>query len=242
MPATARILVADDDAVFRATLCRFLQSEGYECLAVGDAREAEAQLRQSAFDLFISDIDMPGNERLEFIRQLPQVAMGLPVILLTGCPTVETAAASVRLPVVAYLTKPPPLEEMKRVVAEAVMNYRVFRAVRADWQTLQDLSGHLARARSELAAELGEPAASAVQRQIALVLENLLAALTDFRRAGGTTADMVSAAHVERQLELTAALRETVKVLEQTKRAFKSRQLGALRETLERLLRPSPPS
>ena len=54
--------------------------------------------------LLMADICMPGNDALELAREPPEIAPGLPTILLTGPPTVETAAQSVRLIVMAYLT------------------------------------------------------------------------------------------------------------------------------------------
>jgi CheY-like chemotaxis protein len=244
MNVTARILIADDDAGMRASLCRYLENEGYECVVVSNAREAEIELRRSVFDLLLSDINMPGNEHLELIRQLPRMANDLPVILLTGCPTMETATASVRLPVFAYLTKPPPLEELKTVVAEAVASGREARGSNLDWQTMQDLSADLtaeiSKARREMGVTLVGPAAGAVHDQIGLALENLLAALTKFRGGDAKAARVESPGQVEWRLEMMTILRETVDVLEQTKRSFKSRQLRVLREKLQAVLRPPP--
>ncbi len=231
--AQARILIADDDETFRISLSRYLKNEGYECVVVTDAAEAGAQLRQGAFDVLLCDIGMPGNEHLEFISQLPQVASGMPVILLTGSPTVETAVASVRLPVVAYLTKPPDLDEMKRVIAQAVASHRVLRTVREDLQSLQELSEHLTRAQSELTDRRQDPGQEALRRKVAPALEHAIVALSDMRRSTRSGPDQAV-----QQIELVQALRETIDVLEKTKRSFKSRQLGALREKLETLLRP----
>src|SRR4051812_49288097 len=99
MNRQSRILLADDDDIFRETTASFLRKIGYECVCAPDAIKALELLGESCFDLLISDIEMPGNDDLRLIRELSVMAAGLPVILLTGHPTVQTAVKSIRLPV-----------------------------------------------------------------------------------------------------------------------------------------------
>src|SRR5881394_80820 len=107
-----RILIADDDGAFRLATQTLLRRQGFDCESVPDAAGAVELLGQSEFDLLISDIHMPGNAALELVERLPQVAETLPVILLTGHPSVQSAARSVRLRVAAYLVKPCEVEEL----------------------------------------------------------------------------------------------------------------------------------
>ena len=167
MADPGRILIADDEGAIRDLIATFLQRHGYTCATVADADAALDLLRKESFDLLISDINMPGNENLQFICQIPEIAEGLSIILLTGNPTLETATQSVRLPVMAYLTKPVDTKELSVLVKQGV-------------------------------------AASRSNRQ-----------------------------------QIVAALRETIEVLEKTKRSFKSRELGDLRKKLELLLQNS---
>jgi DNA-binding NtrC family response regulator len=121
------ILIADDNAAFRMATRAYLRQHGYECEVAPDGTVAADLLRSLSFDLLISDINMPGNRGLEFIESLPQVASGLPVILLTGHPSAQSVAHSERLKVVAYLVKPPEPEQLLALVNQAVTDYRARR-------------------------------------------------------------------------------------------------------------------
>ncbi|MCI0692942.1 response regulator [candidate division KSB1 bacterium] len=65
-------------------------------------------LGKNRYDLLIADIKMPGNDELEFIEEPPAIAEGLPVILVTGYPSLNTAIKSTRLHVAGYMMKPLP--------------------------------------------------------------------------------------------------------------------------------------
>ena len=94
MSELGRILIADDEETFLMSTADLLRNEGFECDCAPDATSAAQMLRSGDHDLLIADIKMPGNFELEFIRDLPQIAEGLPVILVTGYPTLDTAIQS----------------------------------------------------------------------------------------------------------------------------------------------------
>ena len=223
-----RILVADDEVLVGNVLTKLLQASGYECEWVPDAAETIQALSRSRFDLLIADVNMPGNRHLELIKQLPSVAPGLPVILLTGDPSVESAASAVRLHAKAYLPKPPDLAELKSLVHESIANHRVHDAVRRKWDQFQSLSLELNR-------HLAVPRSVGVDPDDLQELEILFKALSDVVVTGrlNTAPDAVQ---VEQHLQLVNAVQETISVLEKTKRSFKSKQLGQLRERLEVLM------
>src|SRR5207244_2354984 len=103
MSDVARILIADDEETFLQSMGALLRREGYACDCVRDAREAAAALEKVAYDLLITDIYMPGNAELEFLHDLQSRGAIIPVIVVTGYPSVPTAVASLRLSVVDYL-------------------------------------------------------------------------------------------------------------------------------------------
>ena len=86
-----------------------LNREGFHCETAATANEAIQRLQEGGYESLISDIHMEGNVQLEFVARVAATAAGLPVIVLTGYPTVKTAARAVGLRVTAYLTKPPDL-------------------------------------------------------------------------------------------------------------------------------------
>ena len=223
-----RILIADDEELVGNVLSQLLQAAGYYCEWVADAAEAIHALGRSRFDLLIADINMPGNRHLELMKELPQVAPGLPMILLTGDPSVESAASAVRLHAKAYLPKPPDLAELKSLVQESVANHRIHQSVRRKWDQFQALSLELNR-------QLAVPRSKAVDPGEFQELENLFRALSDVVLASkvNTSPDAVQ---VVEHIQLVNAVHETISVLEKTKRSFKSKQLGQLRERLETLV------
>src|SRR5438445_12092738 len=106
MSDMARILIADDEETFLQSMGALLRREGYACDCVRDAREAATALEQAAYDLLITDIYMPGNAELESLRDVQSRGYIIPVIVVTGCPSVPTAVAALRLPLAAYLCTP----------------------------------------------------------------------------------------------------------------------------------------
>jgi DNA-binding NtrC family response regulator len=161
-----RILIADDEAALRDLIATFLQRLGYSCAGALDAQAALELLRKETFDILISDINMPGNENLNFIRKVPEIAEGMPIILLTGNPTFETAAQSVRLPVMAYLTKPVDTNELSILVKQGVAAARANRRqiVAALQETIQVLEK---TKRSFKSRELGD-----LRKKLQLLLED----------------------------------------------------------------------
>ena len=106
----ARVLVIDDEEHVRQAVSLVLKQGGYEVIEAADGEEAIAMIKSypSGFSAqaIICDINLPkvsGHELIAFIRQqLPTV----PVIVLTGYPDVEGAAALFKQGVVDYLIKP----------------------------------------------------------------------------------------------------------------------------------------
>lgn len=126
MNTRARILVADDDAQFRQIVVRLLEREGYVVEQAAGAPEALARLEQSAFDLLVADVHMPGNHALAVVRRQDLV----PVLIVTGEPSVETAVAALRGSAVDYLAKPLSPERFLQRVSDGVARGRAMRRLR----------------------------------------------------------------------------------------------------------------
>src|SRR5207245_5193800 len=145
-----RILIADDEETFLHSMGALLRLEGYACDCVRDAREAAAALEQHAYDLLITDIYMPGNAELEFLHDLQSRGVILPVIVVTGYPSVPTAVESLRLSVLDYLIKPVDFPVVLHCVSRAIDKGRVLRSLHKtqeqmrEWlRTMEDLKRSL---------------------------------------------------------------------------------------------------
>jgi DNA-binding response OmpR family regulator len=106
MNENSMILVIDDDAVLRSTLARILTRTGCQVLTAANGAEAISLLEQRVVDLVYLDIQLPEMNGLEVLALLRESYPGLPVILLTGYGTVQSAIQALRLGATDYLLKP----------------------------------------------------------------------------------------------------------------------------------------
>ena len=120
MAKLGRILIVDVEETFLHSTADLLRKEGYECDCVLDAKTAVEILRKTRYDLLIAVIKIPGNSDLEVIKELPQIAAGLPVILVTDNPPLNSAIQSIQPLVVAYLLKPFELNDLLVQVKDAM--------------------------------------------------------------------------------------------------------------------------
>lgn len=238
-PAAAprgKILFADDDEQVRGGIGKSLIRAGFQCDFAACGATAAELLRSQEYDVLLSDINMPGNFGLELIEHLPAGLEGLPVILLTGSPTVETASRSVRLRVMAYLTKPPDLEELYRLLDAAVAERRNWRVLRGSRQQLQSWDRELERIQRLLQQSTDADRQTAMQSYLRLTLRQLVAGLIELEHLLIHDGARLGTDQALEKQELLGAVRKTVGVLQKTREHFKSKELGELRKELETLL------
>lgn len=238
MSDTGRILLADDEPTFLNATADLLRREGFECETAPDGTAALACLTDHTFDLLITDLEMPGNADLNVVRQVAERGDSLPVIILTGYPSVRSAVACIELPVAAYLTKPVDFPLLLTKTRAAVSRFRVYKAMQ---QTEQRLKGWREEF-SQLTGHGAPASGSSVDVFLALTLRNVMGSLTDIEQLGRALNNQpvntspCQLMNCPRGAQLQAAVQETVRVLEETKSAFKSKSLGELRHQLELLL------
>jgi PAS domain S-box-containing protein len=115
----ARVLVVDDERSIRLTLREFLREEGHDVAVAEDADTALDVLKQHGSDVVVSDIVLPRVTGVELLRALREAAPTVQVIMMTGDPSLETAAESVRMGAADYLVKPVGRAAIVRAVASA---------------------------------------------------------------------------------------------------------------------------
>lgn len=237
MSNAGRILLADDEPTFLGATAQLLHRENFECVTVPDGSSALARLKDESFDLLITDLEMPGNSDLDLVRKVAEQGDSLPVIILTGFPSVRSAVACIELPVAAYLTKPVDFALLLGKVRAAVSRFRSYKAMQQTEQRLKRWREEFSHVSTAKAAGAG-----AIDVFLALTLRNVMGSLTDLEQLSRALNNQ-EVSHNPCQLmncprgaQLNAAVRETVEVLEETKNAFKSKTLGDLRHKLELLL------
>src|SRR5690606_29155303 len=94
--STRRILVADAAESARGFFVRLLQMAGYDVRFACDGEEAKRILADTSFDVILSDISMPGCSGIDLLKAVRERDLDVPVVLVTGSPSVETAVRAVQ--------------------------------------------------------------------------------------------------------------------------------------------------
>jgi len=139
-----RILFADDDQMVLRSTSAALSLAGFHVTEAITAREALEKIHQRLPEALLIDIEMPGNEDLELLRTLDAEKVHLPVVILTGRPTLATAVSAVRLGVVDYISKPPDIPDLLARLDIAVHRGRVLRSIEVAEALSAQLSQNLA--------------------------------------------------------------------------------------------------
>ena len=113
------ILIVDDNAAFTRAVERFLTARGHTARTARDGVEAVEHIQVGRPDLAICDIRMPRMDGHDLLRWIRRSAPGLPVILVTGQPSVDSAVEALRQGADDYLTKPLDLEELGASIERA---------------------------------------------------------------------------------------------------------------------------
>lgn len=128
-PSTS-VLVVDDETTLLRAYATVLRAAGHDVATAEDGTEAQELLGKRSFDVVVSDINMPGMDGIALLRAVREFDYDVPVVLITGTPSVETAARAVRYGAFRYLMKPVEAVELRQVVSEAAGMHRLARLKR----------------------------------------------------------------------------------------------------------------
>ncbi len=103
---SGNVLIIDDEPGLRHTLSRLMQAAGCQVTAIADGQEALGILGNGTFDLVYLDIHLPGVNGLQVLREIRKKNTQMPVVLLTGHATLQSALEALRLGATDYLLKP----------------------------------------------------------------------------------------------------------------------------------------
>ena len=242
MSNLGRIFIADDEEVFLVSTARLLEKRGHQCQTATNATDAAEILGSEDFDLLIADIRMPGNTNLELIKDLPQISKGLPVILVTGYPSIETAITALDLPVVSYLVKPLDIDELVESAQRAIDSYRMYSNINDALQHSQFLTRDLENIEKVIGGNLRDHTSMPADMFISLNLKNILngicnlAYIVDIHQKHNGDQEICRLFNCPRLQTLIETLVETTRVLEKTRSSFKSKEIGQLRLKLAKII------
>lgn len=119
-PAPPHVLIADDDADVLGTLVNILAVTDYRIETVRNGVAAVTRLRQTAYDLVLTDLMMPGLDGIEVAREAKQLWPAIKVVIVTAYPTTSSAIDALNLGVDGYVTKPFDPEDVLKATAHAL--------------------------------------------------------------------------------------------------------------------------
>jgi EAL domain-containing protein (putative c-di-GMP-specific phosphodiesterase class I) len=148
-----RVLVVDDDPAMRRLCARALSSEGWDVVVVDGGRAALERVadHSSPFDCVVSDVHMPEVDGFALISAVRNHDEELPVLLMTGDPSLDGAVRAIDSGAVSYLTKPFDSEMLAAAVARAARRHGVARMRRRAGSSHGELELREANARLDSA-------------------------------------------------------------------------------------------
>ncbi len=115
-----RVLVVDDEAVIRRGICRVMEGKGYHAESSESGFSAIEKLQKTPFSIVITDLKMPGMDGIEVLKAIKILQPDVPVIMITGYSTVDTAVEAMKNGAFDYISKPFTPDQMIEMVEKAL--------------------------------------------------------------------------------------------------------------------------
>jgi DNA-binding NtrC family response regulator len=125
MQDTAKILIVDDEKVALKNLEHVMRKEGYEVTGTESGPIALRHLEEQQFDVVLTDLRMEKVDGMQILKKCRELYPDTEVIMITGYATLESAVDTMKHGAFYYVAKPFKLEEVRKVVKEAVEKVRL---------------------------------------------------------------------------------------------------------------------
>jgi DNA-binding NtrC family response regulator len=122
-----KLLIIDDEEIALHNLQHVMEKEGYQVSAVQSGAQALALLGQQRFDVVLTDLRMEGVDGMDVLKKSRELQPGAEVIFITGFATAESAVQALKHGAFYYIAKPFRLDEVRKVVAEALAKVQLRR-------------------------------------------------------------------------------------------------------------------
>jgi ActR/RegA family two-component response regulator len=234
-----KVLLVDDEESFLEYTTRFLGQSEIDCDTCRTTTQCLERLQQEKYDVLVSDIQMPDNSNLQFIKQLSNGNFALPIIVVTGYPSVETAIEAVNLSVFSYLLKPVEPNELLNQIRSAFVQGRLFQLLKGADGRLKHWMADINTIEKTMSESRGKGAPVPADSFLGLTFGNIIGSLADLSHfidaiLQGTqkkfACSLLNCPRLKEQIEV---IQHSIQVLDKTKRSFKSKELGELRKHLE---------
>jgi two-component system, NtrC family, nitrogen regulation response regulator NtrX len=120
------ILVVDDEVGIRELLSEILRDEGYRVALAENAGEARNWRKRTRPDLVLLDIWMPDTDGITLLKEWASAGLlTMPVVMMSGHGTIDTAVEATRMGASGYLEKPIPLQKLLTTVGRALRSGQI---------------------------------------------------------------------------------------------------------------------
>jgi DNA-binding NtrC family response regulator len=136
-----RLLIVDDEKVALRNLEHVMKKEGYEVVATQSGGNALAHLDKQDFDVVLTDLRMEKVDGMQILQKCRASHPDTEVILITGYATLESAVEAMKHGAFYYIAKPYRLDEVRKVVAEALAKVRLRRENQALREQVESFQG-----------------------------------------------------------------------------------------------------
>ncbi len=155
MTENKRVLVVDDEHLILKIISDILTKEGYEVKTAFNFDKALKLLKEYSFHVVLTDIRMPEKNGIDLLEKIRTFDSNMPVILMTGFASLETAVKAVQHGAFDYLTKPLDYDKLKNVTKHAVERYELLQENSRLVRELQELNASLELKVRERTRDLG---------------------------------------------------------------------------------------
>lgn len=138
-----RVLVVDDEQLILKIISDILTKEGYEVVVANNCEKATEYLRTSRIDVVLSDIKMPVKSGIDLLEEIKKKDPNIPVILMTGFASLETAVEAVQNGAFDYLIKPLDYGKLRSVIEHAADRYELHKENARLLSDLKELNTNL---------------------------------------------------------------------------------------------------
>jgi len=114
------ILIVDDELLIRDLLYDFFLGQGWEISIAENGEKALEILRSKKIDLVLTDIKMPQMDGLTLTSEMSEAYPDIPVVLMTGFPSVESAVTALRIKAADYITKPFNINQLFKIIESKI--------------------------------------------------------------------------------------------------------------------------
>ncbi len=121
----SRILIVDDEPGIRQSLKGVFDDEGFSTDVVSSGEECLKKIRETAYDLVLLDIWLPGIDGIETLRRLREISPVTRVIMISGHATIATAVTATKLGAYDFIEKPLSLDHTLLIARNALSHSRL---------------------------------------------------------------------------------------------------------------------